>query len=242
MKGKNLKRNKQNLEGHKIAIIIESKFISEEVYAYCFGFAALGATVEYLSRIYYGSYRPGHPDWKEPVFLSDVDPNDDEPWTSVQKLKFTLWEDKVSFDRPILRDFSAAALNDYSAILMAANYTSVRLRYEGLDFDKIPPNFNVKDFIRTFPASKFFSQAMTDKKVVKGALCHGLWILTPYPELLKGRKVICHTVVMADIALTEAEITLNKVVVDEDLVTGYSKNEVVPFIEEIKKRILSICR
>jgi len=55
---------------------------------------------------------------------------------------------------------------------------------------------------------RFFAEAMQDKKIVKGLLCHGLWILTPNPKLLHGRKVICHSVVMPDILNCGGVITL----------------------------------
>jgi protease I len=65
---------------------------------------------------------------------------------------------------------------------------------------------------------------MKNKKIVKGALCHALWLLTPVPELLKGRKVICHTVVLADVHNAGAVFVPDPsgVVVDDDLVTGRS--------------------
>ncbi|MDR0585462.1 MAG: DJ-1/PfpI family protein [Treponema sp.] len=97
--------------------------------------------------------------------------------------------------------------------------------------------------MRSAPVSRFFAEAMRRPGLVKGALCHGLWILTPYPELLKGRKVTCHTVVMADILNCGVEVLVQntdgggkgptKVVVDNDLVTGFSKHEALPFIEAI---------
>jgi protease I len=121
---------------------------------------------------------------------------------------------------------------------MAANYTSVRLRYferpEGKPFSA--------DMVRSAPAVQFFARAMANPRIVKGALCHGLWILTPHPELLKGRKVICHEVVLADILNCGAQYVPpdaqnQGVVVDRDLVTGRSKNEVRPFVQAIAQKI-----
>ena len=68
---------------------------------------------------------------------------------------------------------------------------------------------------------------MRSPTIVKGALCHGLWILTPLPELLHGRRVICHEVVQADVVNAGGVIQLSdtNVVVDGDLVTGHSKKE-----------------
>jgi protease I len=89
---------------------------------------------------------------------------------------------------------------------------------------------------------RFFAEAMADKRVVEGALCHGLWILTPYRQLLGGRRVICHSVVMADILNCGAEITItpDRVVTDGDLVTGFSKHEVLPFIAALARCIAAL--
>jgi len=88
---------------------------------------------------------------------------------------------------------------------------------------------------------------MKDATVVKGAFCQGLWILAPFPDLLKGRRVTCQTVVMADILNCGAEVQFDKdkegrpqvarVVTGNELVRAYSKHEVLPFIEAIAEQI-----
>jgi len=102
---------------------------------------------------------------------------------------------------------------------MAANYCAIRLR-------EIPPMGNIgsPEELQRPPAVQFYKKAMANKRIIKGALCHGLWILTPCPEVLKGRKVICHTVVLADIVNAGATFVPNQgyVVVDNDLVTARS--------------------
>jgi protease I len=217
---------KKLLEGKKIAVITESKFIPEEIQAYQTGFGLYGAQVDFVSRIWYGDYKP-----ERAIFYSDVDPSDQEPWQSPEKLM-------------IDKDVSAVTLDDYAAVIMSANYVSVRLRWsEKTDFT------DPRELVRSAPMSRFFADAMKRQDIVKGALCHGLWILTPYPELLKGRKVTCHTVVMADILNCGAEVMVKdtgaggkefmKVVVDEDLITGFSKHEALPFIEAIAGAIVN---
>ncbi len=222
----------KTLEGKKIAIVVENKFIPEEIQAYQSCFSMLGAEVQLFSRIWYGDYKPGSEYWKTPVFLSDVDPSDQQPWQGPETISI-----------PDNNDISQLKIEEYSAIIMSANYVSVRLRYPDDNTIKDP-----RELVRSAPVPLFFAEAMKNKNVVKGALCHGLWILTPYPELLKERKVTCHTVVMADILNTGAiavfEDTQNgkepaKVVVDGDLVTGFSKHEVIPFIQAITEQILS---
>jgi len=90
---------------------------------------------------------------------------------------------------------------------------------------------------RTAPAVKFFAQAIANPKIVKGAFCHGLWLLTPMPELLQGRKVICHEVILADITNAGAVYvpSASGIVVDGDLVTGRSSHDVDAFIDAIAK-------
>jgi protease I len=54
--------------------------------------------------------------------------------------------------------------------------------------------------------------------------------------------VICHSVVMPDILNCGAVITLtpDRVVSDDDLVSGFSKHQVVPFMAAIARRISEI--
>jgi protease I len=89
---------------------------------------------------------------------------------------------------------------------------------------------------------RLFAEAMADPQLIKGALCHGLWILTPRPELLAGRRVICHEVVEADVANAGAEIIASpsNIVVDGDLVTGKSYREAGALADAIAERILAL--
>lgn len=94
---------------------------------------------------------------------------------------------------------------------------------------EIPPMGSLADpsLVRSPAAVRFMASAMMNPKIVKGALCHALWILTPVPELLKGRKVICHTVVLADV-LNAGGIYIpepSHVVADNDLVTARSAGD-----------------
>lgn len=208
------------IDGARIAVVVEHKFIDEEITAYMTGFPLLGATVELISRIHY----PGHVP-PSVTFYSDVDPLDNEPWETPHKVQ-------------VSQDISKVRLQEYAAIIMSANYTSVRLRYSG----ELPADvgaFDPVQHVRSAPTTQFFAEAMENKNVVKGALCHGLWILTPVPALLKGRRVICHSVVMADVLNCGAEIVLTpeRVVRDEDLVTGFSKKEVPAFMAAIAQAI-----
>jgi putative intracellular protease/amidase len=189
----------------KIAVLVESEYIPHEIRDYQQVFSEAGYEVELMSRL-----------WDQPSveFVSDV---------TVKGL--------VPETLTVTTDFQKVNLSDYAAVLMAANYVSVRLRY----FDQgVDP--------RNSPAVKFFARAMRNKSIVKGALCHGLWILTPVTELLSGRKVICHEVVQADIQNAGGVITHtdSKIVVDGDLVTGHSGNEARALAGEVINQIAKL--
>jgi protease I len=198
------------LVGKKIAVLLETEFIPEEIAAYHTRFPALGATVHLMSRLW------GNPGVR---FVSDVDKLGESP----EYLDVTI-------------DFQEVEVNEYAAVIMAANYTSVRLRY----FQPPPGQPISPEQVRTAPAVQFFARAMANPKIIKGFLCHGLWILTPMPELLKGRRVICHEVVLADIVNAGAIYvpSANQIVVDGDMVTGRSGQDVYAFIDAIANQIV----
>lgn len=210
--------------GRKVGVVVEHKFIPEEIAAYRSGFALLGFDVELLSRLWYESNQPA-----SDTFFSDVDPADNRPWEGPSGLV-------------VRKDISTVKAEDYAAVIMSANYTSVRLRYAALKkfsdcTEEELASFDYHAHVKEAPVVQFFASAMENKSVVKGFLCHGLWILAPNPNYLAGRKVICHTVVMADIVNCGAQIKLTRdgVVTDDDLVTGFSKDEVLPFITAIRE-------
>jgi protease I len=133
------------------------------------------------------------------------------------------------------RCVTQCSADDYDIVLCAANYVAVRLR-------EIPPmgSLGSPEEVNTAPAVKFFADAMENKNIIKGALCHALWILTPNPHLLRGRKVICHTVVLADVINAGAVFipSENHVVVDDDLVTGRSFADVEAYWQAIVQRLM----
>ena len=201
----------RSLGGKKIAVLVESEFIPEEIEAYQKRFSELKATVHLMSRLW------GNPRVR---FFSDEDTGKTPQTLEVQI------------------DFQNVDVNDYAAVIMAANYTSVRLRY----FEP-PPGVPISpEQVRTSPAVQFYAKAMANPRIIKGALCHGLWLLTPMPELLEGRRVICHEVVLADIINAGAIYVPSPsgVVVDGDLVTGRSRHEVGPFIDAITEQIQQV--
>ena len=209
------------LMGKKIAVLVENMFVRDEIEAYRKRFSDLGAEVHLMSKLWGRGKLP---------FVSTVDQPEGDLEETRKRLQFL----DVSID------FEQVDVHDYAAVIMAASYASVRLRhFETPEGASIRP-----EMARTAPAVRFFADAMRDPRIVKGALCHGLWLLTPTPELLAGRRVICHEVVLADVTNAGAVYTPSpdNVVIDGDLVTGRTWNQVVPFIKAIVEQILRLER
>ena len=185
----------QPLSGRRIAVLVETEFIPAEIDCYQTRFPELGARVDLLTYL-----------WGKPQreLICDID----DPDKPVKDLRTLL----------VTKDVADANPDDYDIVIMVANYCAVRLR-------EIMPMGSLGSVaeVATPPAVQFFARAMENKRTVKGAMCHALWILTPRPDLLRGRRVICHTVVLADIINAGATYTPSShVVVDDDLVTARS--------------------
>lgn len=186
----------QILKGKKVAVLVETEYIPEEVNFYQTFFSQYGAQVDFLTYLW------GQP---ERTIVSDID----NETKSLQKMI-------------VKHEIADANPNDYAIVLCAANYVACRLR-------EIPPMGSLADasLVRSPAAVRFMATAMMNPAIVKGALCHALWLLTPTPELLSGRKVICHTVVLADVINAGAIYVPDPshVVADRDLVTGRSAGD-----------------
>ena len=72
------------------------------------------------------------------------------------------------------------------------------------------------------PATEFIKRAFADTGILKGIICHGMWLVSPSPELVRGRRVTCHNNLYGDVQNMGAIYTDKDVVHDADLVTGRS--------------------
>ncbi|MEW5871010.1 MAG: DJ-1/PfpI family protein [Chloroflexota bacterium] len=102
---------------------------------------------------------------------------------------------------------SDAELRSYAAIIVPSGMISDRLRYTD-DVRKLPP------------ATEFLKRAFAEPGILKGIICHGMWLVSPLPELVRGRKVVVHNNLYGDAVNMGAIYTDQDVVVDGDLVTG----------------------
>lgn len=202
-----------DLVGKKVAVLVESEYIPEEIRYYKDFFSQHGAQVDFMTYLLGKSER---------TIVSDADSPDKQIETMV-----------------VTKEIAEANPNDYAIVLTAANYVAARLR-------EIPPMGCLADAsqVRSPAAVRFMASAMMNPQIVKGALCHALWILTPMPELLKERKVICHTVVLADVINAGAIYIPDKshVVIDRDLVTARSAADKEAYCDSILKAYKEISK
>jgi protease I len=98
-------------------------------------------------------------------------------------------------------------LRSYSAIIVPSAIVSDRLRYSENVFENPP-------------AVEFMRRAFNEPTVLKGIICHGMWLMTRIPEYVRGRKVVSHNNLYGDVINMGAIYTDQDVVVDGDLVTG----------------------
>ncbi len=123
-------------------------------------------------------------------------------------LTFTGHEYKIPFQcHESFENMDDATLKSYSAIIVPSAIVSDRLRYTE-DINKLPP------------AVEFLKCAFAEKRIIKGIICHGMWLVAPAPELVRGRKVVVHNNLLGDVKNMGAIYTDQDVVVDGDLVTG----------------------
>ena len=118
-------------------------------------------------------------------------------------------------------NMSDEELRSYDAIIVPSGMVSDRLRYTD-DVDKIPP------------ATEFLKRAFAEPSILKGIICHGLWLTAPATELVRGRKLVCHNNLIGDAKAYGALYTNEDVVLDgDDLVTGRSGGHAHLFAKKI---------
>ena len=104
-------------------------------------------------------------------------------------------------------NMSDDALASWSAIIVPAGMVADRLRYTE-DVRQLPP------------ATAFMKRAFANRNVVKGIICHGMWLMAPAAEILRGRKAVVHNNLLGDARCYGLEYVDQDVVVDGDLVTA----------------------
>lgn len=202
------------LSGKKVAVLVETEYIYDEIEYYLRRVPELGGEVTLLTYL-----------WGKPSrdLVNDID-SPDRSVTDVHRLTVT-------------KCVTQYAPDEFDVVICAANYVAVRLR-------EVPPMGSLAspELTAAAPPVQFFARAMENHGIVKAAMCHALWILTPRPDLLRNRRIICHTVVLADIHNAGALYipAPSHVVVDGDLVTARSFADIDPYFAAIVDTVLQI--
>ena len=124
------------------------------------------------------------------------------------RLTFTGHEWKVPFEvSESFEDMSDEELRSYDAIIVPSAMVSDRLRYTE-DVNRLPP------------ACEFLKRAFAEPEIIKGIICHGLWLTSPIVEVVRGRPLTCHNNLIGDARNYGAIYQDKDVFVDRDLVTG----------------------
>ncbi|MGW4111187.1 DJ-1/PfpI family protein [Actinosynnema sp. NPDC004786] len=100
-------------------------------------------------------------------------------------------------------------LRGYDALIVPSGMVADRLRYA-----ESPSG--------TAPAVDLLRRAFAEPSVLKGVICHGLWLVAPIPEVVRGRPLTCHNNLVADARNMGAQYVDQDVVVSGDLVTARS--------------------
>ena len=123
-------------------------------------------------------------------------------------LTFTGHEFRAPLEcRESFEDIDDDTLRSFSAVIVPSGIVADRLRYTE-DIAKLPP------------ATDFLRRAFAEPHILKGVICHGMWLLAPVPELVRGRNVVAHNNLLGDVRNMGANYVDEDVVVDGDLVTG----------------------
>lgn len=144
-----------------------------------------------------------------------------------EKIIFYGHEYKVPMDcSESFENMDDKTLKSFSAIIIPAGMVADRLRYTE-DINKLPP------------ACEFIKRAFNFKDIIKGIICHGLWLLAPVSEIIKNRKVVVHNNLLGDAKNMGATYVNEDVVVDGDLVTARTGEHCHLFARKIIELIIS---
>jgi protease I len=102
---------------------------------------------------------------------------------------------------------SEGELQTLAAVIVPSGMVADRLRY-------------TEDPARIPPATVFLQRVFAHPHVVKGIICHGMWLVAPAPELIAGRRAVVHNNLIGDLKAYGGVYVDEDVVVDNDLVTA----------------------
>lgn len=113
-------------------------------------------------------------------------------------------------------------LKEYAAVIVPAGIVADRLRYTE-DIAKLPPACAFLERVFRFPA------------IVKGIICHGVWLCAPIPHTVRGRRMVVHNNLLGDAKLMGIEYVNQDIVVDGDLVSARTGGDHAAFAAQVMK-------
>jgi protease I len=117
-------------------------------------------------------------------------------------------------------------LRSYSALIMPSAMVSDRLRYSE-NLAELPP------------ATDLMRRAFAEPGIVKGIICHGLWIMARVPDLVRGRRMVCHPNLYGDALNMGVDYVDDDVVVDGDLVSGRDGAQAGKFARAVIEQVVA---
>jgi protease I len=122
-------------------------------------------------------------------------------------ITFTGHEWRAPFTVEHSLEEAAEDLTAYDALIVPSGMVADRLRY-------------TEDVSRLAPATELLRRAFAQPTLLKGIICHGMWLASSIPETVRDRPVVCHNNLVGDVRNMGARYVDEDVVVDGDLVTG----------------------
>lgn len=117
-------------------------------------------------------------------------------------------------------DLSERELEDFAAVIVPAGFVADFLLYA-----EQPDDIS--------PACLFLSRIMKRKDILKGFICHALWLSAPVKECFRGRKVTCHNNIISHVKNAEMVYVDQRVVVDDDLITARTGDDYMAFVNTL---------
>ena len=136
------------------------------------------------------------------------------------------WRAPFTVDRS-LEELDYDGLREYAAVIVPSGMVADRLRY-------------TEDVSEPSPAARLMVRAFAETGIVKGVICHGMWLLAAVPHLVSGRPVTCHNNLVPDVRNMGARYTDADVVVDGDLVTGRTGQHAHLFARTIIDQLVAV--
>jgi protease I len=138
-----------------------------------------------------------------------------------ERIVFRGHEYRVPFEvSESFEELDEFGLKQFSAVIVPSGMVSDRLRYTE-EVDELPP------------AVAFLRRAFADPAIVKGIICHGMWLAAPIPQVISGRRAVVHNNLLGDLKNMGGIYQDSDVVVDEDLVTARTGNHCHVFARKI---------